>query len=206
MLRGTEVKSVREGHATLGDAYVLVRDGEAFLLNAHISPYTHGNIFNHEPTRTRKLLLHKREFAQLDTAARIKGFTLIPARLYFLRGRLKCEVAVAKGKQTWDKRATERRREANRLRAQPSRRAGQPSPFLQSCGTGAAGSRNDSMGMPIPFLVVRCNGIRQWDLKPADEPAEGQADEHQRRLRRRAMVVPEDDSVLHRPQLEDASA
>jgi SsrA-binding protein len=113
-LRGTEVKSIREGKANLRDAYGIVKNGEAFLLNAHIGAYSHGNIENHEETRTRKLLLHKSEVEKLLTATQNKGLTLIPTRLYFRRGRVKCEIAVAKGKQDWDKRETERRREADR--------------------------------------------------------------------------------------------
>ena len=113
-LRGTEVKSTREGKANLKDSYGLVKDGEVFLLNAHIGPFSHGNVFNHEETRTRKLLLHKREIAKLDEATRGKGLTLIPVRLYFRNGRVKCELAVARGKQEWDKRETERKREADR--------------------------------------------------------------------------------------------
>jgi SsrA-binding protein len=99
-LRGTEVKSIREGKANLKDAYGLLKDGECFLLNAHIGPFSHGNAMNHDSLRTRKLLLHK-------------SFTLIPTRLYFRKGRVKCELALAKGKQEWDKRATERKREAD---------------------------------------------------------------------------------------------
>ena len=113
-LRGTEVKSVRQGQANLRDAYGLVKDGEAFLLNMHIGPYSHGNIANHEETRTRKLLLHREEVRKLLSKTQIKGHTLIPTRLYFRNGRVKCELAVAKGKQDWDKRETERRREADR--------------------------------------------------------------------------------------------
>lgn len=112
-LRGTEVKSIREGKANLKDAYGLVKDGEAFLLNAHIGHFSHGNIMNHEELRTRKLLLHKREIEKLTALTRQKGFTLIPVRLYFKNGRVKCELALAKGKQDWDKRATERKREAD---------------------------------------------------------------------------------------------
>jgi len=113
-LRGTEVKSIREGKANLKDAYGLVKDGEVFLLNAHIGHFSHGNVFNHEETRTRKLLLHKREIDKLDQLTRGKGFTLIPVRLYFRSGRVKCELALAKGKQDWDKRETERKREADK--------------------------------------------------------------------------------------------
>ena len=113
-LRGTEVKSIREGKANLKDSYGLVKDGEAFLLNMHIGPYSHGNISNHDETRTRKLLLHKDEVRRLMAKTQIKGHTLIPTRLYFKNGKVKCELAVAKGKQDWDKRETEKRREADR--------------------------------------------------------------------------------------------
>src|SRR5271168_5397525 len=113
-LRGTEVKSIREGKANLKDAYGIVKDGEAFLLNAHIGPYSHGNASNHDSLRTRKLLLHQEEIRKLIGQTQLKGHTLIPTRLYFRNGRVKCELAVAKGKQDWDKRETERRREADR--------------------------------------------------------------------------------------------
>jgi SsrA-binding protein len=112
-LRGTEVKSIREGKANLKDAYGLLKDGELFLLNAHIGPFSHGNAMNHESLRTRKLLVHKQELRQLEAATRQKGFTLIPVRLYFRRGRVKCELALAKGKQEYDKRATEKKREGD---------------------------------------------------------------------------------------------
>ncbi|MFC6647242.1 SsrA-binding protein SmpB [Granulicella cerasi] len=113
-LRGTEVKSIREGKANLKDAYGLVKDGEAFLLNAHIGHFSHGNIYNHEETRTRKLLLHKKEIEKLKAALQGKGYTLVPVRFYFKNGRVKCEMALAKGKQDWDKRETERKREADK--------------------------------------------------------------------------------------------
>jgi len=113
-LRGTEVKSIREGQANLKDAYGLIKDGEAFLLNVHIGPYSHGNFANHDALRTRKLLLHKEEVRKLQVKTQVKGNTLIPVRLYFRNGRVKCELAVAKGKQEWDKRETEKRREADR--------------------------------------------------------------------------------------------
>jgi SsrA-binding protein len=113
-LRGTEVKSIREGKANLKDSYGLVKDGEAFLLNAHIGAFSHGNTMNHEETRTRKLLLHKDELRKLAARTRESGYTLIPTRLYFKGGRVKCELALAKGKQDWDKRETERNREADR--------------------------------------------------------------------------------------------
>jgi SsrA-binding protein len=113
-LRGTEVKSVRAGRANLKDAYGLVKDGELWLINAHIGPYEHGNIFNHEPLRTRKLLVHKNELHKLLGKSQQKGLTLIPTRLYFRNGRVKVEIAVAKGKQNWDKRETERRKTADK--------------------------------------------------------------------------------------------
>lgn len=113
-LKGTEVKSIREGQANLKDAYGIVKDGEAFLLNAHIGPYSHGNSLNHESLRTRKLLLHREELRKLLGKTQQKGLTLIPTRLYFRRGRVKCELAVARGKQDWDKRETERRKEDDR--------------------------------------------------------------------------------------------
>jgi SsrA-binding protein len=113
-LRGTEVKSIREGKANLKDAYGLLKDGECFLLNAHIGPFSHGNTMNHESLRTRKLLLHKKEIQQLEGLTKQKGYTLIPVKLYFKSGRVKCEIALAKGKQDWDKRDTERSREADK--------------------------------------------------------------------------------------------
>ena len=113
-LRGTEVKSIREDKANLKDSYGLLKDGECFLLNAHIGPFSHGNTMNHDSLRTRKLLLHKQEVRKLEAMTRQKGYTLIPTRLYFRNGRVKCELALAKGKQDWDKRETERRREADK--------------------------------------------------------------------------------------------
>lgn len=114
VLTGTEVKSVRAGRANLKDAYGLVRNGELWLLNAHIGHYEHGNIWNHEPTRTRKLLVHKLEVNKLLAKTQQKGVTIIPTRLYFKNGKVKCELALAKGKQLWDKRETEKRRTADK--------------------------------------------------------------------------------------------
>jgi SsrA-binding protein len=113
-LTGTEVKSVRAGQANLKDSYGLLKDGELWLLNCHIGPYDHGNIFNHAPLRTRKLLVHKEEIRKLVGKTQQKGLTLIPTRLYFKNGRVKIELALAKGKQLWDKRETERRRTADK--------------------------------------------------------------------------------------------
>jgi SsrA-binding protein len=112
-LSGTEVKSVRGGLVTLKDAYGLIKDGELWLLNCHIGAYEHGNINNHAPLRTRKLLVHKEEIRKLIGKTQQKGLTLIPVRMYFKSGRVKLELALAKGKQLWDKRETERRRTAD---------------------------------------------------------------------------------------------
>src|SRR4030088_2426346 len=114
VLTGTEVKSVRNGLANLKDSYGLVKDGELWLLNCHIGPYEHGNIFNHAPLRTRKLLVHADEIRKLIGKTQQRGLTLIPTRMYFKNGRVKVELALAKGKQLWDKRETERRRTADR--------------------------------------------------------------------------------------------
>jgi SsrA-binding protein len=114
VLTGTEVKSAREGKVNLKDAYGLVKDGELWLLNAHISPYQHGNIYNHNPVRTRKLLVHKNELRKLIGKTQQRGMTLVPTRMYFRNRRIKVEIALAKGKQLWDKRETERRRTADR--------------------------------------------------------------------------------------------
>jgi SsrA-binding protein len=113
-LTGTEVKSVLGGRVQLKDSYVAVRDGEAWLFNAHISPYSHGNRGNHEPTRTRKLLLHRREIDKLDETSVKQGMTLIPTRVYLKNGRIKLEVGVARGKKLYDKRETEMRRTVER--------------------------------------------------------------------------------------------
>jgi SsrA-binding protein len=114
VLTGTEVKSIRGGLANLKDSYGLIKDGELWLLNAHIGPYEHGNIFNHAPLRTRKLLMHAEEIKKLVGKTQQKGQTLIPTRLYFKGGKVKLELALAKGKQLWDKRETERRRTADK--------------------------------------------------------------------------------------------
>ena len=113
-LTGTEVKSVMEGRVQLKESYVAVRDGEAWLFNAHISPYSHGNRENHEPLRTRKLLLHRREIGRLEEAAVKQGMTLVATRVYLKNGRIKLEVGVARGKKMYDKRETEMRRTIDR--------------------------------------------------------------------------------------------
>jgi SsrA-binding protein len=113
VLTGTEVKAARAGKAQLRDAYATVDRGEAWLINAHISEYSHGNRENHLPTRTRKLLLHKQEIAKLLVRTRDKGLSLIPTKIYLKAGRIKCELALAKGKKFHDKRETERARTAD---------------------------------------------------------------------------------------------
>jgi len=114
VLRGPEVKSLRAGRASLSDAYAIVRRGEAFLLNLHISPYEEAARENSEARRERKLLLHRSEIARLSGAVSERGFTLIPLTLYFKEGRAKVELALARGKKRYDKRETIRRREEER--------------------------------------------------------------------------------------------
>jgi SsrA-binding protein len=109
-LTGTEVKAAKAGKVQLRDAYASVEKGEAWLLNAHISEYSHGNRFNHAPTRPRKLLLHRREIDKLESETREKGLSVVPTRLYLKNGKIKCEIAVAKGKKFHDKREAERER------------------------------------------------------------------------------------------------
>lgn len=113
-LTGTEVKSLRDGRAELKDSYILFKGGEAFLFGAHIAPYTHGNLQNHDPERTRKLLLHRKEIEKLRVQVAEKGLTVIPLRLYFRGSRVKAEIGVVRGKKLFDKRETEKRREADR--------------------------------------------------------------------------------------------
>jgi SsrA-binding protein len=113
-LTGTEVKSARDGRVNLKDAYARVEEGEAWLLNAHISPYSHGNRENHEPTRERRLLLHRREIERLRSRIEEKGLTIIPIRLYFKDRFIKCELAVARGKKLYDKREAEARKDQER--------------------------------------------------------------------------------------------
>jgi SsrA-binding protein len=121
VLAGTEVKSLRDGKASIADAYGIVRDGEIFLLNAHIQPYARGGYVNHEPARSRKLLLHRREIRRLIGAVERQGLTLIPLELYFRKGVAKVALALAKGKKLHDKRDTERQRDAEREMARVSR-------------------------------------------------------------------------------------
>jgi SsrA-binding protein len=114
VFKGTEVKSVRAGQIQLKESYVAVREGEAWLFNAHISPYAYGNRDNHEATRTRKLLLHRREIDKLEQETTTKGMTLVVTRVYVKKGRVKFEIGVARGKKLYDKRETEMRRTVDR--------------------------------------------------------------------------------------------
>jgi SsrA-binding protein len=110
VLTGTEIKSARDGRVNLKDAYGLVKAGEVWLLNCHISPYSHGNYANHDPLRTRKLLLKRSEINRLIGRTTEKGLTLVPLRLYLKAGRLKCELALAKGRKVHDKREVSRQK------------------------------------------------------------------------------------------------
>ncbi|RJQ50475.1 MAG: SsrA-binding protein SmpB [Nitrospiraceae bacterium] len=113
-LLGTEVKSLREGKANLKDSYAIVKNSEVFLLNCHISPYSHGNILNHDPLRTRKLLLNRKEINKLYGHITQKGLTLIPLKIYFKNGKAKVEIGLAKGKRQYEKREAVKEKEARR--------------------------------------------------------------------------------------------
>jgi SsrA-binding protein len=114
VLAGTEVKSLRDGGADLRDAFAAIRGGELYLVNAQIAAYANASHFNHEPRRDRKLLLHRREIAKLTGQLKLKGLTVVPVRMYFKRGRAKVELALAKGKKQYDRRADTAEREARR--------------------------------------------------------------------------------------------
>ena len=114
VLTGSEVKSVRAGRANLKDGYALLKNGELWLLNAHIGAYENAGYAGHTPLRTRKLLVRADELRKLQGKTEQKGYTLVPTRMYFKNGKIKCEIALAKGKQSWDKRETERRRTADK--------------------------------------------------------------------------------------------
>ena len=107
-LKGTEIKSLRKNGGSLNDAYIICKNGEMFLLNMNIPPYDKGNIFNHDQLRTRKLLLHKQEIYKYAKKVQEKGFTIVPTKVYLLKGRAKVEIALAKGKKLFDKRETEK--------------------------------------------------------------------------------------------------
>ena len=118
-LVGTEVKSIRTGAIQLKDSYVQIEGGEAWLKNAHVSPYSHGNRENHDALRPRKLLLHRREIVKLEQAATVKGMTLVVTKIYLKKGRIKFEIGIARGKKLYDKRESEMRRTIERdVRAQ----------------------------------------------------------------------------------------
>jgi SsrA-binding protein len=114
VLTGTEIKSVREGKITIGEAYVRIDDGELWLVGSHITPYSHGSYTNHDPDRPRKLLAHRREIEKMRESTEQKGMTLVPLRVRLKRGRAKVDVGVAKGKKLWDKRQAEATRDAKR--------------------------------------------------------------------------------------------
>lgn len=114
VLLGTEVKSLREGKANLRDAYAVIRGNAVWLLNCHISEYLPGGPFNHTPLRPRKLLLNKQEIEKLDRKTDQKGLTIVPLKIYFREGLAKCEIALAQGKKKWDRRQSEKDKEAKR--------------------------------------------------------------------------------------------
>ncbi|WP_041137970.1 SsrA-binding protein SmpB [Beduini massiliensis] len=115
VLQGTEIKSVRKGSANLKDSFIRIKNDEAFLENMHIAPYEQGNIFNHEPLRTRKLLLHKKEIVKLAKEVKEGGYTIVPTKLYFGKGsKVKVEIALAKGKKLFDKRQSLKEKDAKR--------------------------------------------------------------------------------------------
>ena len=114
VLTGTEIKAIRESKINLKDSYAVIRRNEIFLVNSHIAEYKEGNIFNHEPTRTRKLLLHKREILKLNNKVSQEGLTLIPLKLYFKKNKVKVLLGLCKGKKTFDKRETIKERDLQR--------------------------------------------------------------------------------------------
>jgi len=111
VLTGTEIKSIRQGKANIKDSYAIIKNDEIFLLNTHISLYDEGNRFNHEETRTRKLLLHKKEILKLKNKLLLEGYTLIPLKIYFVKSKAKVLIGVAKGKKNYDKRETIKKRD-----------------------------------------------------------------------------------------------
>jgi len=114
VLQGSEIKSIRAGRISLAEAYIRIEEDEAWLENAHIAPYEQASIFNHEPRRTRKLLLHRKEIYRLFNQVRQKGVTIVPLKVYLKQGRAKVEIAVAKGKKLYDKRQAIAKRDAQR--------------------------------------------------------------------------------------------
>ena len=114
VLQGTEIKSIRNGKANLKDSYAYIRNNEVYLLNMHISEYKEGNLFNHDPGRTRKLLLHKNEISKLKKGTEQDGYTLIPLKLYFVKNKAKILLGLCKGKKNYDKREKVKERDLNR--------------------------------------------------------------------------------------------
>lgn len=114
VLKGTEIKSIRLGKVQMKDSYISIINGEAFIKGLHISPYDFGNRFNHDEVRDRKLLLHKNEILKLDQASRIKGYTIVPVRMYLYKGLAKLEIALARGKNLHDKRESQKAKDAKR--------------------------------------------------------------------------------------------
>lgn len=113
-LKGSEIKSIRKNGASLHDSYIVIRNGEAYILNMHITPYEHGNIFNHEPDRTRRLLMHKKEIRKYFQKSKEKAMTIVPTKVYLKKGKAKIEIALAKGKKKYDKRDVEKEKEDKR--------------------------------------------------------------------------------------------
>lgn len=113
-LKGTEIKSLRVTGATINDSYVVIRNEEAEIINLYIKPYDHGNLFNHDPLRNRKLLLHKHQIRWLAQKIKTEGFTVVPTKIYFSKGKVKVEIALAKGKHNYDKRETIKKRDIQR--------------------------------------------------------------------------------------------
>ena len=114
VLTGTEIKSIRNGKCNIKDSYAIIKNNEVYLLNTHISTYDKGNIFNHEETRTRKLLLHKKEILKLNNKVNLEGYTLIPLKIYFVKGKAKILLGVCKGKKTYDKKEALKVRDLDR--------------------------------------------------------------------------------------------
>lgn len=123
-LKGTEIKSLRRHNSSLVDAYVIIKDGEAYLLNMHIPPYEEGNIFNGDPYRTRKLLLHKKEILKMDRKMREKSLTCVPTKVYLKKGMVKVEIALAKGKKNFDKREVIKKRDDEKMMAKAKKENG----------------------------------------------------------------------------------
>ena len=113
-LKGTEIKSLRVNGATIGDSYIVIRNGNAEIINMYIKPYDHGNLFNHDPLRSRRLLLHKKEIKWFEIKMKQGGFTVVPTKIYLSKGKAKVEIALAKGKKLYDKRETIKQRDIKR--------------------------------------------------------------------------------------------